>query len=131
MDKKVQWSMAGAVWVLVLGMLALGYFALSHGSGKGGAQAEYSLEPAPGRHLCPIDRFEVTMAADTPRLTYMETTYYFCSRRDEKGRDHKTLFLMDPDYYLKGQSAYPDGMPGEKGVLTPASTAAPTAVPQG
>jgi YHS domain-containing protein len=111
MDKKVQWSLAGAVWVLALGALALGWLflqkvpALSPGRGADSAQAGQTGLTG-SRLLDPVTKTEVLIAADTPHVNYQGRDYYFSTARDERGRDHKTLFLMDPELYLNGVSSY-------------------------
>lgn len=108
MDKKAQWSLVGAVWVLALGMLALGWLFLQKTvAARGGDSPKVGQTMETGaRLLDPVTKVEVIIAADTPHVNYQGRDYYFSTARDERGRDHKTLFLMDPELYLSGKSSY-------------------------
>jgi YHS domain-containing protein len=107
MDKKAQWSLVAAAWVLALGVIALGTYALRRFS----APSEAAVPQAPYlgtamRPLCPVDHDEIALQQDTPRATYNGVTYYFCGHTDSQGKSHKTLFLMDPSLYLTGVSGH-------------------------
>src|SRR5262245_2649226 len=103
MEKSVQWSLSAAIWVLVLGALFLGWKAIHRACPSG----DFTDEPAgSGRYICPVDRIAGTLAPDTPTVNYQGKDFHFCQRRDERGRDHKTLFLMDPELYLTGVSSF-------------------------
>ena len=110
MDKKAQWSLVGAVWVLALGLLGLGWLFLQKTVAVHGTEALKPLSAqqaeAGTRLLDPVTKMEVIIASDTPHVNYQGRDYYFSTARDERGRDHKTLFLMDPELYLNGVSSY-------------------------
>jgi YHS domain-containing protein len=128
MDKNAQWSLVTAAWVLALGVLGLGAYAIYHfGSGQasGGPQALPSFGTA-DKPLCPVDHAEIALGPNTPKVNYQGRTYYFCDKRDEQGRTHKMLFLMDPELYLRGVSAF-SASPSPQAALQAAQAPAPTA----
>lgn len=116
MDKKVQWSLAGAAWILVLGLLGLGWVAIHRfGADPGASPAPGDLPPPSGseaRPLCPVDKVEADPGSPL-KLNYKGRLYHFCANRDAEGRDHRVVFLSDPGLYLYGKSDL------EAGGLTP------------
>jgi YHS domain-containing protein len=127
MDKKAQWSLVAAAWVLAIGVLALGLYALHRFSPDDSKTAAPPV-PQPGiatKVFCPVDHVEVVVGPTTPKVNYNGNTYYFCDTKDSQGRSHKELFLMDPQLYLTGQSSYaPVQTPA---AATPAPGVAPSA----
>jgi YHS domain-containing protein len=105
MDKKAQWSLVAAAWIGVLGLLGLGWLALEKVPSFRVAEAQGPAQPG-SKFLDPVTKSEVLIATDTPHVIYMGRDYYFSTAKDERGRDHKTLFLMDPELYLSGVSSY-------------------------
>jgi YHS domain-containing protein len=107
MDKKAQWSLVAAAWVLAIGIIAMGVAALMRfGTASAAPSPAAAASPAAGRAICPVDHVEVVIGPDTPKANYEGTTYYFCSSKDALGHTHKELFLMDPKLYLSGVSSY-------------------------
>lgn len=129
MDNKAQWSLVAAAWVLAIGVIGLGVYAIRHFSALAttppGQIREFGTAAKP---LCPVDRDEIVLTPDTPKVSFNGTVYYFCDHKDPQGRSHKTLFLMDPLLYLTGTSSYaqPTPLPGSQ--PAPATSTAAVAV---
>ena len=119
MDNKAQWSLVAAAWVLAIGVISLGIFAIRHFSQQREAALPGQLQSfgTAARPLCPVDRIEVISSPETPHATFNGNIYYFCENKDLMGRSHKALFLMDPLLYLTGVSGHSSPVP------TPAATA--------
>jgi YHS domain-containing protein len=128
MDNKAQWSLVAAAWVLAIGVIAIGLYAIRHMGGPSAppSAAQPAQAAAGGKTLCPVDHVEVQVGPDTPRVNYQGTTYYFCATKDSMGRTHKELFLMDPQLYLSGVSSYASPVPS-LATPTPVESVVPTA----
>jgi YHS domain-containing protein len=102
MDKKIQWALVAALWVLVLGGLGLAYEFI-HQRGAAASSADAAPAQVGDKVLDPVSKNEVVVGKDSPHVNYQGRDYYF-----EAGTasDHKVQFLMDPDLYLKGVSSY-------------------------
>jgi YHS domain-containing protein len=136
MEKAAQWSLVAAAWVLVAAVTGLGIYAIRHFSPRPQEERLFGTAEHP---LCPVDHVEVQALSGTPKVAYQGKIYYFCGNKDPLGREHKTLFLMDPQLYLSGVSAIPSPAPSPSPLPSPSSTApaaaaspqaaSPTAVP--
>jgi YHS domain-containing protein len=104
MDKKIQWAVVGALWVLVLGALGLGYeYIHNHASGGSASQPGAPAAQVGDKVVDPVSKNEVVVGKDSPHVNYQGQDYYFESGT---AQDHKLQFLMDPELYLKGVSSY-------------------------
>ena len=104
MDKKLQWALVIAVWVLVTGLLILGGWGLClyRQSCTVGGLPVHSAVEIPDRDICPVTKQRIEINENTPRVRYQGRDFYFAEGMDVEGRSFKTLFIMDPEYYLNG-----------------------------
>jgi YHS domain-containing protein len=132
MDKKAQWSLVAAAWVLAIGVIAMGILALQRfGSAPAANPAPLPSPQASGngKQYCPVDHVEVVVGPDTPKVRYNGNTYYFCDTKDSQGRSHKELFLMDPQLYLSGVSSYAPNAAPESTSAAPVSLSKAAGLP--
>jgi YHS domain-containing protein len=123
MEKQAQWALVAAAWVMAIGVLGLGAYAIIHFGNAGpasGAALSLKNTGTAQNPIDPVDGQAVTLSPDTPHASYNGNDYYFDDQKDLYGRDHKTIFLMDPLHYLTGSTA-----------LNEPSNLTPTAVPLG
>jgi len=136
MDNKAQWSLVAAAWVLAIGVIGLGLYAIRHFSREAALPGAVQSFGTPAKPLCPVDHVELALGPETPKVSFNGTIYYFCDNKDPLGRSHKTLFLMDPLLYLTGVSGYasPEPAPGPEaaalsGTAGGPAPSTPTATP--
>lgn len=125
MDKNAQWALVAAAWFLALSVALLGWLGYRHLNRASSTAVELAgdgIVPLGDRAICPVTRQSLVVDAQTAHAIYRGRTYYFASGRDERGREHRTLFLMDPEAYLSGQ-------PGVRPTALGSPVAEATAVP--
>jgi YHS domain-containing protein len=134
MEKKAQWSLVAAAWVLAVGVIGMGAYALWRFStpaaappAEAGGLRSFGTADKP---LDPIDGQAVEITPDTPKVNYNGNFYYFDDRKDVLGRSHKMLFLMDPLHYLTGAAPLvAPGLPTPGATLAPGAQALPPPQP--
>jgi YHS domain-containing protein len=123
MDKQAQWALVAAAWVLAIGIICMGLYAIYHFSNAAPVvETAVRVFGTAQNPICPVDGDPVVLGPDTPSVNYNGNTYYFCGHKDTLGRDHKMLFLMDPMHYLTGSAPLQD--PGTPGLTPETSSAA-------
>ena len=132
MDKNAQWALVAAAWFLALSVALLGWLGYRHLNRPVAVAAEPAgggIVPLGDRAICPVTHQSLVVDAKSSQAVSRGRTYYFAPGRDERGREYRTLFLMDPEAYLSGQPSLRPTVapsPGPSPVSSPAPMASPT-----
>jgi YHS domain-containing protein len=108
LDKHAQWALVAAFWILVLGVLGIGWHAFvrqpavvsGHAYQAGSGEAVL-----PQTAVCPVTGDTIRVSEATPMVRYQGKAYFFSTVHNAEGVSPRDLFLMNPASFAGDSSA--------------------------